>query len=218
MHFATEVNDFRLTILFCCAGGFGSVIGAVFGAGVSAIVNAWRDKGRDARSAIDRCNSDVDRAGSDVRSTESKISSCSAQIETIVSSIKSFQNQDCELHNKRSKIKAAIVILMKSTTFWRFFKQLSQHGEDRTVLLRKIVKHANAEDDCEVFQSSASERVVNTFIDSWESIAACAAEGCTNDMFSAIECADCKKECSTLPHLREMDLVCSTCHQLPALG
>ncbi len=193
-------------------GGIGFAIGAAAGASLGAIVNACRDEEKDARSERNRRSNDVNRAASDVRSSESEISSCSAQIATIVSNIQSLQNQRCELHNKTTKIKAAIVILKKSTTFWLLFKQLSQHGEDRTALLRRIVEHANTADDCEVFQSSASERVVNTFIDSWESIAACAAEGCSNHMLSAIECADCKNECSTLPHLRGMDLVCSTCH------
>ncbi len=196
-------------------GPFGALAGAAVG---SLSVEDRKKRVEDARSARGRYNSDVNRAASDVRSNESEISSCSALIETIVSNIKFLEDQRCELHNKRSKIKAAIVFFKDSTFFWLLFKQLSQQGEDRTALLRKIVEHANTEDDCKVFQSSACEQVVNTFIDSWESIAAFAVEGCTNHMFSAIECANCKNECSTLPHLRGMDLICSTCHQLPALG
>ncbi len=200
-------------VLGLFTGGVGFAIGAAAGAGVGAIVNACRDEEKDARSARNRRSNDVDQAVSAIRSSESEISSHLSEIETLASSIQDLEKQRGKLHDKRSEIKAVIPVLKNSTNFWLLFKQLSEHGENRSLLLKKIVGFASKKDSYKVFQSNASQRVVSTFIESWESIGAIAAEGCSDHMFSIeYACTNCRNACNALPHLRGAEFVCLTCH------
>ncbi len=190
----------------------GPINGVFTGATTGAVLEACNNEVKAARSVRNHRSEDVDQAKSAIRSSVEKISSHLSQIECLASKIQDLNQKHCKLHDRRSKIKEAIPIIKNSTTFWLLFKQLSEHGEDRTLLLKKIVTHANKKDGYKVFQSSASQCVVNTFMESWESIATCAAEGCSDHMFSIeYACADCGSGCKALPHLRGSEFICSTC-------
>ena len=59
-----------------------------------------------------------------------------------------------------------IVFVKKSVNFWLLFKQMSEHGADKTVLLQKIVTARAAEKkEYPVILSKSSQRNAGTSVD-----------------------------------------------------
>ena len=115
-------------------------------------------------------------------------------------------------------MKAGIILLKKSVEFWLLFKQLSEHGIDRTSLLQKIVSRATEKGSYAALQLKGSQRVVGTFLEAWESMETVAAEGGSAHMFEIeYKCGRCNGNYTALPHIDGSTFVCMGCHSKFAL-
>ncbi len=164
-------------------GGIGLLVGAGVGASIGAMVNASRDEEKDARSARGCRRSDLDSAKSAVQSSESQVSSLASQINDLAAHIQRLEQQRQEIHKKGAEIRAAIPALKNSTQFWLLFKQLSEYGENRSTLLKKIVEKAY-ERGSYILQCDGSQRATSTFFEAWKSIEVAAADGYFNHIYS----------------------------------
>ena len=164
-------------------GGIGWLVGAVVGVSIGAMVNASRDEEKDAHSARGRRKSDLDSAKSAVQSSESQVSSLASQINDLAAHIQRLEQQRQEIHKKGAEIRAAIPALKNSTQFWLLFKQLSEYGENRSTLLKKIVEKAYERGSYNL-QCDGSQRATSTFFEAWKSIEVAAADGYSNHIYS----------------------------------
>ena len=205
-------------VLGLFTGGIGFVVGAAAGAGIGAVVNACRDEEKDARATVSRCRSDLDNARSAINESQRRVSNIESQIKNKTKEIENKKQQRLQLHKKVDEIKARIVLVKKSVEFWLLFKQISEHGVDRTELLQKIATRATEKGDYRALQSSSSQRIANTFIEAWEEMETTAEHGRSNHVLEIeYRCSKCSLQCTALPYVDGSTLVCMQCHSKHAL-
>ncbi len=191
----------------------GAPVGAAFGAIVGAIQNAVSEKVEETRSYRDRRRQDVNNAKSAVRSMENNISSLESKMKNLASDIQNLTQEREDLHRKRSEIKAAIPVIKEAIEFWRLFGDLSKVGENRTMILEKIVSKANKKRffRFKIFRSKGIQHTTSTFIETWADIEKEAGNAAGHIFAVDYSCTRCKRRCRELPHLSGSDFVCSTC-------
>ena len=199
-------------------GGAGFLIGAAAGAGIGAMVNACRDEEKHAQDVVDRRRSDVESARSAVNESQRRISNIESQIRSLTHQIENMQRQRAQLHEKVGKIKKVTVIAKKSVEFWRLFRHITEHSENRTALLKKIVTMAAEEGDYEVLQLQPSQGIANTFIEAWEKMETTLKHGELNRILEIkYKCSQCTLKYTALPYVYRSTLVCMECHSKHAL-
>ena len=192
-------------------GGAGFLIGAAAGASIGAIVNAYRDEVKDARSALDCRRADVESAKSAVQQSESQISSLKSEINSLSSHIRSLESEITQLREKRARINPEIENFKE---FWQDFRLAVEIGGDMTAKLETVIIKANEESLYQVFKSRAKLLIVRTFFEAWKEIASIACEDASNHIMLPVKytCARCSTiSFNDLPHLSGSNFLCSSC-------
>ena len=188
-------------------------IGAAVGAGIGAIVNACRKEEEKARAAVKRRRSDLDDAHSAVNENKKRISNVVSQVKSLTEQVERMQQKRSEVHKKVEEIRGLIVLVKKSVAFWLLFKQISEHGANRTTLLQRIVTGAAEKGDYRALQSKSSFRIANTFIEAWEEMETTVEYGGPNHILEIeYKCSRCGVQHIALPHVDNSTLVCAKCH------
>lgn len=199
-------------------GRIGFVVGAVAGVGIGAVVNACRDEEKDARATVGCRSSDLENAHSAVNESQRRVSNIESQIKNKIKEIENKKQQRLQLHKRVDEIKARIVLVKKLVEFWLLFKQISEHGVNRTELLQKIATRATEKGDYRALQSKSSQRIANTFIEAWEEMETTAEHGRSNHILEIeYRCSQCSLQYTTLPNVDGSTLVCMKCHSKLAL-
>ena len=192
-------------------GGFviGRQTGAAVGAGISTIVNSCMKEEESARAEVNRRRNDRDNARSIVYESEQKVGNVKSQIANLIIDIERMRQQRQQSHKKVEKIRSLIVIAKKSVEFWQLFKQTSEHGVDRTDLLRELVTLAANKEEYEAVKSESSPE----FIDAWEDLENKTVYGGPNHIMQIdYKCSRCSVQCIALPHIVGSAFVCTQCH------
>ena len=190
-------------------------VGAAAGAGIGATVNACKDEEKDARAVVNCHRNGLDNARTLVNEGISNIES---QIRSKTIEIECKKQQHLQLHNERNKIKAIIVLVKKSVEFWLLFKQISEHGVNRTELLQKIVTRATEKGNYQALQSKSSQRIATTFIEAWEEMETMAEQGGSNHILeNTYKCSQCTQQYTDLPYVYRSTLVCLRCYIINTL-
>ena len=205
-------------VLGLFTGGVGLLVGAAAGAGIGAIINDCRREERDARDAVSRRRNDLDSARSAVNASQGRISNVQSQISSLTNQIEYMKQQRLQSQKKIDEIRPVIVFVKKSVHFWLLFKQMSEHGADRTALLQKIVTRAAEKGDYQALQSKSSQRVAGTFIEAWEELETTAEHGGPNHLLEIdYRCSRCSTQCTALPYVNGSAFVCMECYSQYAL-
>ena len=186
------------------------LVGAAAGAGIGAIINAFSNEEKDAQDAVNRCRNDLDSARSAVNASRRRISDVESQIRSLAERIEHMKQLRLLSQQKLDKIRPFIVLVKKSVHFWLLFKQISEHGVDRTALLQKIVTRAAEKgDDYRALQSRSSQHIADTFIEVWEEMEC----GGPNDiLLIEYRCSRCGVQCTALPYVDGSEFICMDCH------
>ena len=200
-------------ILGALTGGVGLLVGAAAGAGIGAIINDCRREERDARDAVNRRRNDLDSARSDVNTSQGRIFNIQSQISSLTNQIENMKQQRLQLHKKIDEIRPIIAFVKESVNFWLLFKQMSEHGADRTALLQKIVTKVAERGDYQALQSRSSQRIASTFFEAWEELKTTVEQGGPNHLLEIeYRCSRCSTQCTALPHLDGSAFVCNECY------
>ena len=201
------------TLLGLFTGGHGFVVGAAARAGSGAMVNAGRDEEKDAQAEVNCCRSNLENARSAVDESQSTVSNVESQIRSLTQQIEYKKQQRLQLHKKADETKAMVVLVKKSVEFWLLFKQLSEHGDNHTELLQKIVTRATKKGDYRDLQSNSSQHIANTFIEAWEEMETTVEQGGANHVLEIqYRCSRCGLQCTGLPYVDGSTLICMECH------
>ena len=157
------------------APGMGTVIGAATGGAVGGAIGG--DFVGAARSKVDRCREQVQRAESDVSSTKKELSDIETQIASLLQQCGNLEAQKLWCNDEAKKMKEAVLFFHRAAMYWKEFKQISEHGVDRTALMQKIIRKAKEKEDLSWLHSNATKQVGSTFIEAWETIVTKCAEG-----------------------------------------
>ena len=205
-------------VLGLFTGGIGLLVGAAAGAGIGAIINDCRREEKDARDAVNRRRNNLESARSAVNDSHSRISNVESQIRSLTNQIECMKQQRDQSRKKIDEIRPVIVFVKESVHFWLLFKQISEHGVDRTALLQKIVTKAAEHRDCQALQSKSSQRIAGTFIEAWEEMETTAESGgADHSLEIEYRCSQCSIQCTTLPYVHDSAFVCIECHSKYAL-
>ena len=199
--------------------GIGAPVGAALGAGVAAIVNAISEEVKKAKDKVEWRESDCRRARSAIQDSEQRVSSIKSQITNLEGKISELKKKRLTCHEKIDEIKAGIALLKKSIEFWELFKQASEHGTNRTSLLKKIVDKANEKGKFRALCSGGGGRTAATFLEAWESMESLAIEGATSHSLELeFKCTSCNGSYTSLPHVDgKSRFICFQCHQKHAI-
>ena len=192
---------------------FGS-IGATAGAYVGDIINACKQDpgGKDAEDALNRCKAEWDSARSAFNESLRRISNLRLQIMNLGERIERMKSQCLQSQKKLDKIRPLIVLVKQSVNFWLLFKQISEHGVDRTALLQKIVTRAAEKGDDyhqAALQSKSSQNIADTFIKVWEEME---CGGPNHILLIEYRCSQCSVQCTALPYVNGSEFICTECH------
>ena len=205
-------------VLGLFTGGVGLLVGAAAGAGIGAAINDCRREERDARDAVNHRRNDLDSARSAVDASKERISDIQSQISSLTNQIEYMKQQRLQSQKKIDEIRPVIVFVKKSVHFWLLFKQMSEHGADRTALLQKIVTRAAEKGDYQALQSKSSQHVAGTFIEAWEEMETTAEHGGPNHLLEIdYRCLQCNTQCTALPYVNGSAFVCMECYSQYAL-
>ena len=198
-------------VLGLFTGGIGLLVGAAAGAGIGAIINDCRKEEKDARDAVNRCRNDLESARSAVSASQGRISNVESQIRSLSTQIECMKQQRLQSQKKIDEIRPVIVFVI-------LFKQISEHGADRTALLQKIVTRAVEKGDYRALQSNPSQRIANTFIEAWKEMETTAEYGGPNHILEIeYRCSQCNVQYTALPYVDGSAFVCTECHSKYAL-
>ncbi len=191
----------------------GTMIGGALGAGIG--FAAFSREVKAARSHKDLCKEEVKTANSDVMFREKEISTIASKLTRLAKDIECLNQKVKDQHEKRGVIKKAIPVLRRAIDFWRQFRGLSKGGENRTILLRKIVEKATKEEPLsfEIVRSEGTQHMTSTFLEAWAEIETEAANGVDHIFVVEFFCARCKEKLIELPYLCGSDCICFTCAQ-----
>ena len=199
-------------------GGISFAVGAAAGAGIGAMINDCRKEVKDAQDAVNRRRNDLASARSAVNESQGRISNVESQIRSLTNQIECLKQQRLQLRKKIDEIRPAIAFVKKSVDFWLLFKQISEHGVDRTALLQKIVTKAAEQGDYQALQSKSSQCIAGTFIEAWEEMETMAESGGPNHSLEIeYRCLQCNIQCTALPYVHDSALVCIECYSKYAL-
>ena len=205
-------------VLGLFTGGIGLLVGAAAGAGIGAIINDCRREEKDARDAVNRRRNDLESARLAVSASQGRISNVESQIRSLSTQIECMKQQRLQSQKKIDEIRPVIVFVKKSVHFWLLFKQISEHGANRTALLQKIVTSAVEKGDYQALQSNPSQRIANTFIEAWEEMETTAEYGGPNHILEIeYRCSRCNVQYTALPYVDGSAFVCMECHPKYAL-
>ena len=206
-------------VLGAFTGGAGLFVGALAGAGIGATINKLRDAEKNAMAEVQRCKSALNNANAKVKASKGEISNIQSQIKNLAQKIKDKEQQSHQLRKKGDKIKGMVVIVKQSVEFWLLFKQISEHGIDRTELLQKIATRATEKGDYRALQSQSSQRIANTFIEAWEEMETTVEHGGSNHILEIeYKCSRCHLQHTALPYVNgSTALVCLECYSKYAL-
>ena len=188
------------------------LVGAAAGAGIGSIINACKQEQKDAQDAVNRCTADLDSARSAVNESSRRISNVKSQIRNLGERIERMKSQCLRSQKKLDEIRPLIVLVKKSVHFWLLFKQISEHGVDRTALLQKIVTRAAEKGDDyyqAALQSKSSQNIADTFIEVWEEME---CGGPNHILLIEYRCSRCSVQCTALPYVNGSEFVCMECH------
>ena len=192
--------------------GVGAIAGAALGAGIGGIVEACKDEVREASDRLDRRRNDEERARSAVTESERRVANIRSQISGMQRKIGELKRKQQTYYEKVQDVKSSIVLLKESIEFWRLFQQASEHGQQRSTLLKRIVDKANEKGEYIVLSSRGSKRVATTFLEAWESLESMAAEGRSHILQIDFRCTYCSNNYTALPYVdKDSRFVCSQC-------
>ena len=182
------------------------------------MINELREEEKRAERRVDQCQSECSSAESSITATQQQISSIQSQISSLSSQLTQMEQQRLKYHKEVGKYKEAIVFLQDAVHFWLLFKQLSDHGVNRTSLLQKIVDKAESKTDLSLLQRDASKRVATTFLDIWEELETKTKDEGSQHMFQMeFRCSKCNGNYTDLPYVRQTEVICKHCYHQPAL-
>ena len=160
----------------------------------------------------------MDSARSAVNASQGRISNVQSQISSLTNQIECMKQQRLQSQKKIDEIRPVIVFVKKSVNFWLLFKQMLEHGADRTDLLQKIVTRAAEKGDYQALQSKSSQRIAGTFIEAWEELETTAEHGGPNHLLEIdYGCSQCSTQCTALPYINGSAFICMECYSQYAL-
>ena len=153
------------------APGVGTLIGALVGTGAGEIWNQIVDDEKKARRRVGECKDRCSSAERDVNSTRTDISNIQSELYRISSECSRLNSQHMQCNEEVKKMKESVLFYRQATYFWKDFQQLSEHGVDRTTLVKGIVAKAKEEVDISFLTKDPIKRIAVTFLEAWEEMA-----------------------------------------------
>ena len=152
--------------------GFGTVFGAAAGTGAGEICNRIIDDEKEARRKLDRCRERYNNAERDVRSAQTQVKDVQSELSRISSECNRLKSQSMKCNEEAKKMKDGALFYRHATNFWKDFQQLSEHGVDRTELVKRIVAKAKEREDFSFLTKDPSKHIAMTFLEAWEEMEA----------------------------------------------
>ena len=154
------------------APGVGTLIGAAAGTGAGEICNQIIDDEKKARRRVGECRDRCSNAERDVRSTQTDISNIQSELYRISSECSRLNSQRMQCNEEAKKMKESVLFYRQATYFWKDFQQLSEHGVDRTALVKRIVVKAKEKVNISFLTKDPNKRIAVTFLEAWEEMEA----------------------------------------------
>ena len=146
----------------------GAAVGAGVGAGVGAIINAALEEEEKARREVERCRRECKSKESVLKPLEEEISSMKDEISGLSSQIQEKKELRLHYNEEAKRMKEIAVFFRRAAVFWKEFKQISDHGVNRTVLMQRIITTAQKKEDFSFLFKKSSKLVAMTFFEAWE--------------------------------------------------
>ena len=71
-------------------------------------------------------------------------------------------------NEEAKKMKEGALFYRHATNFWKDFQQLSEHGVDRTALVKRIVAKTKKKEDFSFLAMDQNKHIAVTFFEAWE--------------------------------------------------
>ena len=161
-------------IKFSVTPRIGPNVGAAAGASAAGLFSGDVDA---ARRKVDRCKGQVQRAESDISFTRKELSGIEAKITSLLQQCGNLEEQKLQYNDETRKMKEAVLFFRRAAMYWKEFKQISEHGADRTALIQKVICKAKEKEDLSWLLSDTTREIRLTFLEAWEVVEAKYAEG-----------------------------------------
>ena len=148
--------------------GIGAPIGAALGAGIGELINQLVEAEENARREVERCRDKVNKTELEIESTRVELSRLQRRITTLSGEITKLKQERLSYHEKAGQAKEGVAFFRRASVFWQEFKQISEHGVDRTALVKRIISKAKENENLSFISAKASQRVGLTFLEAWE--------------------------------------------------
>lgn len=194
-------------------------IGDLASGAIAQLIISCRGEEKDARDALNRRLDDLNSVNSAVEESERRVSYVVSQITSMAKQIESLKQQRHYCQEKVGIVRNLIAVAKQSIQFWLLFKQLSEHGIDRTALLQKIVSMATGKKNSNtILQSRSSQRIARSFVEAWEEMESTALYGGPNHILKIeYRCSRCSIQYTALPYVDGSSFICMECHTKYAL-
>eukprot|EP00731_Ephydatia_muelleri_P004912 Em0002g1088a len=148
-------------------GPLGGILGSSLGVGIGQLVCDVES----ANATVHRCQQECEIADLEVDRTKLVVTSIETQINAISTEIAQKKQECANFHNKATEMKEITVFYQKLAYMASMFKQVCEHGVDRTALLQKLVATAEErQTECTFWQCRGSLRVTMNCFEAWEAI------------------------------------------------
>ena len=203
--------------------GIGAAVGAVTTtaavATLTTLIIVLKEEEKEAARKVERCESDCSSANASISASQQEISSFQSSISRLSAEIEQMKRQRLKYNKDAGELKEVIAFLRESVQFWRMFKQVTDHGVNRTEVLQRIVDKTREKADLQILQKGASQRIAATFLEAWESMEATAVEGGTKYMpLIDFKCSHCSGTHTALPYVKDESFICVDCHSRLAIA
>ena len=145
-------------------------VGTVLGAGAGHVLGSelHKDNVDHAAARVKRAKAQCDDCHRDIDSTKAQISSFTSKINTLENEIQDLERQRSQYDNEATRMKEVMLFFVRASHFWKEFKQISDHGADRTAILQGLINKAKEMENLTFLKNRGSERAVMTFLEAWE--------------------------------------------------
>lgn len=157
--------------------GIGAPLGAALGMGIGELINQLVEDEETARREVERCKDECRNLESDIESTQHELSSMYHENLLLTRDIEKLKRQRYHFNEEALRMKEGVLFFRRASVFWQEFKQISEHGVNRTALVQRIICKAKEKHDLSFLNKGASRRVGMTFLEAWEMMESKCEEG-----------------------------------------
>ena len=157
--------------------GAGAPLGAALGVGIGEMINQLVEAEETARREVERCRNKCQSVESDIESTKHELSSMYRENLLLTMDIEKLKLQRYRFNEEALRMKEGVLFFRRASVFWQEFKQISEHGVDRTSLVQRIICKAKEKQDLSFLNKRANRQVGMTFLEAWEMMEAKCEEG-----------------------------------------